>query len=300
MNSCRILTVSAMIVWAAVALTASPRAFSHRHAPTSSSAANTPAQSCSDFHTRFDYHDAVYQSEERTITKAEAPTLRIHADDNGPLDVQGWDNDSYSVTLCKAAEEGPDAQSLLSQIHIALNGGDLSVSGPDSNGRWSAHLLIRAPKASTLELNAHNGPVSLYHVDGNVKARVENGPITVTNCTGTLDLSAHNGPVTLRDNSGKQTVHAENGPMSLALSGDSWDGAGLDARTTNGPVTLEVPSGYKSGVLLESDGHGPFQCHASVCSESRKTWDDDVKRVEFGSGPTLVHVSTANGPVSVR
>jgi DUF4097 and DUF4098 domain-containing protein YvlB len=243
MNSCRLLTISAMIVWAAVAVTAAPRAFSHRHDPifSSSSSADFPAESCADVHMRFDGHDAVVQSEERTITKAEAPTLRIHANANGPLDVRGWDKDSYSVTLCKAAEEGADAQSLLSQIHLSLNDGDLRVSGPS--------------KASTMELEAHNGPVTLSHVDGNLKARVDNGPITVNGCSGELDLSAHNGPVTLRDNSGKQTVNAENGPMSLALSGNSWEGAGLDARTTNGPVTLELPSGYKSGVLLESDGN---------------------------------------------
>jgi DUF4097 and DUF4098 domain-containing protein YvlB len=302
MNSCRLLTISAMIIWAAVAVTATPRAFSHRHDPifSSFSSADIPAESCSDVHMRFDGHDAVVQSEERTVTKAEAPTLRIHANANGPLDVRGWDKDSYSVTLCKAAEEGADAQSLLSQIHLSLNNGDLRVSGPSSDGRWSAHLIVRSPNASTMELEAHNGPVTLSHVDGNLKARVDNGPITVNGCSGELDLSAHNGPVTLKDNSGKQTVHAENGPMSLALSGNSWEGAGLDAHTINGPVTLEVPSGYKSGVLLESYGNGPFQCHASVCSEGRKTWDDDAKRVEFGSGATLVHVSTVNGPVSVR
>ena len=53
-------------------------------------------------------------------------------------------------------------------------------------------------------------------------------------------------------------------------------------------MKLQIPSGYKSGVILESDGDGPFQCHSSVCSEGRKTWDDDRKRIEFGSGPTLV------------
>jgi Putative adhesin len=300
MNSCRLLTIFAMVVWAAVALTAAPRAFSHRHVPVFATAHESLPESCADLHVRFDHHDAVYQSEERTITKAEAPILRVHAEANGGLYVQGWDNDSYSVTLCKATEQGPDAESTLSQVHLALNAGDLRVSAPSLNEHWAAHIFIRAPKASTLELDAHNGPVTLSHVDGNLKARVDNGPVTIAGCSGELDLSAHNGPVTLKENSGKQIVHAENGPMSLALSGDSWDGAGLDARSTNGPVTLVVPSGYKSGVLLESDGNGPFQCHASVCSEGRKTWDEDVKRVEFGSGPTLVHISTVNGPVSVR
>jgi hypothetical protein len=142
--------------------------------------------------------------------------------------------------------------------------------------------------------------LSLHHVDGNLKVRAENGPITVTDCTGELDLNSHNGPVTLEGNSGKQSVHTENGPVTLSLSGNSWSGPGIEASATNGPVTLRIPSGFKSGVLLESDGHGPFQCHSSVCSEGRKTWDDDHKRIEFGSGPTLVRVSTVNGPVSVH
>jgi hypothetical protein len=276
MNSGRVLTVSAIVVWAAVAVTAAPRAFSHRHSVPRSSSVDFPAESCADLHVRFDHHDAVLQSEERTITKAEAPTLRVRA------------------------EAGPDAESALSQMHLAFHNGELRISAPTSNDRWAAHLLIRAPKASALDLDVSNGPMTLYQVDGNVKARAENGPITVSGCSGELDLSSRNGPVTLQDNSGKQTVQSENGPMSLSLSGDSWTGAGLEARTTNGPLTLEVPSGYKSGVVLESDGNGPFQCRASVCSEGRKTWDDDRKRVEFGSGPTLVRLSTTNGPISVR
>jgi DUF4097 and DUF4098 domain-containing protein YvlB len=141
--------------------------------------------------------------------------------------------------------------------------------------------------------------MTLYHVDGNVKVRAENGPVSVTGCTGQLDLSSHNGPVTLEENSGKQNVRMENGPLTLSLSGDTWSGSGFEANTRNGPVTLQVPSGYKSGVILESEGHSPFRCDSSVCSEGRKTWDDDHKRVEFGSGPTVVRVSTVNGPVSV-
>jgi len=114
-----------------------------------------------------------------------------------------------------------------------------------------------------------------------------------------LDLSAQNGPVTLEGNGGKQTVHAENGPVTLSLSGNSWEGAGIEAHANNGPIKVQIPSGYKSGVLLESNGNSPMRCDASVCSEGRKTWDDDLRRIEFGSGPTLVRVSTNNGPVSV-
>ena len=294
------LSILGITIWAAVALTAAPHAVPHRHAVAVRERDNSPAASCSDLHVRFDHRDAVMQSEERTISKAEATTLRIKAEPNGGVRVQGWDQDTYSVTLCKAAEGGSDAASLLSQIHLNFQNGELSVSGPHPGGRWSAHLLIRAPKAASLDVSVHNGPLSFYRVDGRLKIRAENGPVDVTDCTGELDLNSHNGPVSLAGNSGRQAVRTENGPVTLSLAGDSWSGNGVEAHATNGPIHLRIPSGYKSGVLLESDGNGPFECHASVCSEGRKTWDDDHKRIEFGSGPTLVRVSTENGPVSVN
>jgi hypothetical protein len=298
------LTFLGMIVWSAVALTV--HASSHGKAPETASTTvssrmttsdDEPTASCSDLHIQFGRRDAIVESEERTISKAEASTLRVQAEANGGIQVHGWDNDSYSVTLCKAAED--DDPTALSQIHLSLQNGDLTVTGPSSHRRWSGHLLIRSPKASALELTTKNGPLSLYNVDGQVKVSAQNGPVTIHGCSGELNLNSQNGPLTLEDNSGKQSVHAHNGPITLSLTGNSWNGASLEVEANNGPVHLQIPSGYRSGVVLESAGHSPFECNASVCSEGRKTWDDDHKRIEFGSGPALVRVSTENGPVSV-
>lgn len=300
MTSRRMFVAIGILVWSAVALTAWPRANSHKGSFVVQTTVGEIAPACSDVHPRFDHRDALVESEERTITRAEAPRLRVTAERNGGIDVEGWDKDSYSVTLCKAAESGSDAQEVLSQIHLSFQNGDLGVSGPSRHEGWSAQLVIRSPKAAVLELSAHNGPLSLSRVDGQVTVRAENGPVSVEGCSGELNLNAQNGPLTLEDNSGKQTVHVHNGPVTLSLSGDSWNGAGLEAEGMNGPVTVRVPSGYKSGVVVESEGRSPFECRASVCSEGRKTWDDDRKRIEFGSGPTLVRVSTVNGPVSVN
>jgi hypothetical protein len=304
MTSRKSLTVAAMLIWAAVALTAWPHCKMQRVAAAAPESVTVTedesATSCSDLHFQFDRHDAVTQSEERAISKTEAPILRVAAESNGSIQVRGWDGDAYSVTLCKAAEDDGDAQAALSQIHLSFQGGELGVTGPSSHRHWAAHLLIRAPKAAALDVQMHNGPLGLYDVNGQLKIRAQNGPVTVSGCSGELDLSSQNGPLTLENNSGKQTVHAHNGPVTLSLSGDSWMGDGLMAEAMNGPITLQIPSGYRSGVVLESSGRGPFECRASVCSEGRKTWDEDHKRIEFGSGPTIVHVSTENGPVSVN
>lgn len=300
MYSRTILTSIGIGTWLAVALTAAPRAANHRHFTNVRTDNGRPMKGCSDLHIEFDDREAVVQSEERTISRGEAGTLRVEAESNGGLQVQGWDSDNYSVTLCKAAEPGNDAEQILSQIKLNVAGGQVNVSGPSHEKDWSAYLLVRAPKDAMLNLSVNNGPVSVYGVQGSITAKAMNGPVSLKDVDGNIDLTAENGPISVDGISGKAHLRTQNGPVDVNLSGQAWTGEGVDARATNGPITVRVPEGYKSGVVVESDGNGPFSCHASVCSEGRKTWDDEHKRIEFGTGPVLVHVSTVNGPVAVE
>jgi osmotically-inducible protein OsmY len=130
-------------------------------------------------HIRLDGERPTIESEERTVSKAEASVLRVHEVENGGVQVQGWDKDVYSVTACKAAVGG-DAARLLSQIKLAVQGGEVSVSGPHGNrGDWTVYLLIRTPRSADIEVTTHNGPVSFYAVDGKITTRATNGPISM-------------------------------------------------------------------------------------------------------------------------
>jgi hypothetical protein len=51
---------------------------------------------------------------------------------------------------------------------------------------------------------------------------------------------------------------------------------------------------------VESTNHSPMSCHGSICDSARKTWDDDHRRIEYGSAPAMIRLSTVNGPISVR
>src|SRR5262249_42580825 len=111
-------------------------------------------------------------------TKAEAPALRVHAETNGGVQVWGWDKDTYSVTACKIADASEDeADELIRGIRVSIENGEVSASGPSHREHWSVFFLIRSPKAATVDLDATNGPVSLYSVDGKLNARATNGPI---------------------------------------------------------------------------------------------------------------------------
>lgn len=43
--------------------------------------------------------------------------------------------------------------------------------------------------------------------------------------------------------SGDVRARAQNGPIGVVLAGSSWQGAGLDAETRNGPISLSIPAG---------------------------------------------------------
>jgi hypothetical protein len=304
----RLIFGSILIVVGLSAAPASPRHHSvsnaddhGHHSLNISGGHRQPANDCSDLRIRFDDRDAVVRSETRTLSKAEAPVLKVHPHANGGTQVVGWDNANYSVTACKAAEAGDSAERVLSQIKMSIEGGTVSTSGPSGEDEeWSVYLLIRAPKSAAIELDTMNGPISVYDVDGKLTAHAQNGPISLHNVSGEADVSAQNGPISMEGSSGNVRIRTENGPISVSLSGTSWSGSGLSADAHNGPVTLRVPSGFQSSFVVESTNHAPMSCRASICGSARKTWDDEHRRIEYGSSPAVVHLSTVNGPVSVE
>jgi DUF4097 and DUF4098 domain-containing protein YvlB len=275
------------------------RAASRHHSVSISDGHKQPVTDCSDLRIRFDERDAVVRSEERTLTKAEAPTLEIRPHANGGVQIVGWEKDTYSVTACKAAS-GADAERILSQISMSVEKGKISTKGPGDDDDWTVYLLIRAPKSAVLDLETKNGPISLYDVDGKLTARAHNGPISLKNFSGEADITAVNGPISVEGSNGNVRVHTENGPISVALTGKTWSGVGLTADAKNGPLTLMVPRDYQSSFVVESRNYSPVSCKASICDNARKTWDDENRRIEFGSSPAMIRLSTVNGPVSVR
>jgi hypothetical protein len=278
----------------------SARANRHHHSVNISDWHGHPANDCSDLRIRFDDQDAVVRSEQRTLTKAEAAVLQVHPHTNGGVQVVGWDRETYSVTACKAAAASGDAERILSQVTMSIENGKVSTKGPGDDDEWTVYLLIRTPKSSTLDMETMNGPLSFYDLDGKLTARAHNGPISLKNFSGEAEITAVNGPISLDGSRGNVRIHTENGPITVELAGNSWSGAGLTADAKNGPLTLMVPSGYQSSFVVESTNYAPVSCKASICDQARKTWDDEHRRIEFGSAPAMIRLSTVNGPVSVR
>src|SRR5438876_8571233 len=151
-----LIFASALIVVGLAAAPATPR---HHHSVNISGGHRQPANDCSDLRIRFDDRDAVVRSETRTLSKAEAPVLKVHPHANGGTQVVGWDQNNYSVTACKAVAAGDDAERMLSQITMSIDNGSISTHGPSAeDGQRTEYLLIRTPKPATVEVATMNVP----------------------------------------------------------------------------------------------------------------------------------------------
>jgi len=254
---------------------------------------------CNRDHNNFGDDLETYVSQE-TFEVPVGGEMQVTAARNGGVRLISGSGSAYEVTVCKFA--GADSESegnqILSQIKAEHSSSSISVRGPEGM-HWSASLIIRVPQGATMSVSAHNGPVSAKHVSGTFKLDTVNGPIAVEKVTGKVTATAKNGPISFEGNEGDYDLQTQNGPISIDLEDQSWQSGKLDAKANNGPISLNLPKGYQSGVVLTSDGHAPMSCEADVCKEARKTWDDNGKKIEFGSGSPVIRISTHNGPVSV-
>lgn len=230
-------------------------------------------------------------------THCELRETRIPA--RGSLRVDGAQNGGVSVRM----HEGRDvvvqarvqswgrsdeaAREMAGRVRVNTDG-TIRATGPEQsggrNGGWAVNYEILVPARTNLNVETHNGPISVERVSGD------------------MDLRAVNGPVTLRELAGDVRARAQNGPINVTLAGRRWNGEGLDAETVNGPVSVTLPRGYAAR-LESSTVHGPINAPGNLRPARRegRRWGPggSINTDLNGGGPTLRLVTT-NGPVNIR
>jgi hypothetical protein len=265
---------------------------------------NSDSTNCAD-HLNISSDDlpSIARSEEQ-ITLGNSP-LTVTASQNGGIHVRNWDKNEISVKLCRAAagRTQSEANSALSQIHLNNSGNRITVDGPDSSNNddvaWSSVLLIMAPRGATLDLSVHNGGISLKGVDANVTGHALNGGISLTQTTGKIDVEAQNGGISIKDCGGDVKATVQNGGLSIQL-GETWNGTGLDAKSHNGGLVVEIPKNFSSSLEVSTGRNASLICKSDICNNGQRTWDDDNDRIfRIGSNP-VIKASTVNGGTIIK
>jgi hypothetical protein len=209
--------------------------------------------------------------------------VAIDGRENGGIAVRGWDRDSVDVELHVQAQAPTEqeAREIAAAVRVTNDNGTLHAEGPTmmNNRSWSVSYSIQVPRQTDLRLDTHNGPIAVQHVRGK------------------MELHAINGPLALSGAGGDVHGRTSNGPLAIDLEGSKWDGAGLDAETSNGPIELTIPERY-SAKLETSTMNGPMDIDIPITITGRFTG----KRINttLGDGGPTIRAVTTNGPLTVH
>jgi DUF4097 and DUF4098 domain-containing protein YvlB len=267
--------LGSIILLPVIACFAGPSAFAQRERPERDAKDLT----CNDNWDRGRPQNCVIK--EQTIP-ATGGTITVDGKKNGGVSVKGWDRGEIFVRakIQTWGDTEAEAQALTGQIQIETGGGRIQAEGPSTSGErgWSVSFEVFVPHNSNLTLKTHNGGVSIADVRGQI------------------GFEALNGGVSLKRLAGSVNGHTVNGGLSIELTGNRWDGDGLNVKTTNGGVSMTIPENY-SARLETSTVNGGMKIDYPITVQGKIEREIST---DIGSGGTTIRATTTNGGVTIR
>ena len=212
-----------------------------------------------------------------------AGSLNVDAGNNGGISIEGWDRNEIRVraVVQASAPTAAEARALAGQVQVQAGGGRVYATGPDSTRRewWSVSYKINVPSKNDLDLKASNGGITILGVSGNMR------------------FDTTNGGVKLQDVGGRVNGTTRNGGLNVTLSGNRWDGEGLDVETSNGGVTMTIPDDYNAELETRTV-NGGLRIDFPITVQGELTGRKGLQTT-LGSGGPLVRVRTTNGGVKI-
>ena len=226
--------------------------------------------------------DRVSHCEINEMTIPATPKLSVDGGENGGMTVKGWQKNEVLVRarVQTAAESDAQAKALAKQVIIHTGSGRIIADGPSQahHENWSVSYEIIVPQRIDLNLRAHNGGIHIADVEARSSLQPPMGAFHCSAwpamCKGTPSMAA----------------------CQVELVGDRWEGGQLDARTTNGGVSLSVPEAYSAHLETGTvNGHINIDFPVTVHGEINRSLS-----VDLGSGGPTVRAMTTNGGVSIH
>jgi len=233
---------------------------------------------------RYDGDDDYFQHcEVRESTMGVGP-LNVDAGRNGGISVEAWDRNEIRVraVVTGSARSESRAREVAGQVQVQTGGGRAYATGPELERRewWSVSYRINVPRRNDLDLRASNGGITIVGVTGNVR------------------FDTTNGGVKLQDVGGRVNGGTRNGGLNVLLSGNKWDGDGLDVETSNGGVTVQIPEGYNAEFETRTV-NGGLRIDFPITVQGELTSRRGISTT-LGAGGPLVRARTTNGGVKVQ
>lgn len=221
----------------------------------------------------------------REETLAGVRAVDVDASPNGGIRVRGWDRNDVQVRarVVAYADTESQARELGRAVRITTTGGRIRADGPDRrrDEHWSVTFELRVPRDASLTLNTVNGGIA------------------ISDFRGTARFGARNGGVALSSVAGDVRGETVNGGITVDLTGDRWDGAGLDVETRNGGVRMSLPANY-SARLETGTVNGRLRIDFPVVVQGLLPAGRNPRlTTTLGSGGPTIRAMTTNGGVTI-
>lgn len=227
-------------------------------------------------------NDRVSHCEINETTIPATGTLAVDGGVNGGMTVRGWQKHEILVRakVQTWADTNAQARALAGHVTIRTGNNRIIAEGPSTERHesWSVSYEVFVPQKMDLNLRAHNGGIHIADVNGRIEFETTNGGVSLQRLAGNVQ------------------GHTTNGGLSVELAGSRWEGDRLDTSTTNGGVTVDVPSAYSAHLETGTvNGHVNIDFPVTVSGEISRRLSLDL-----GSGGPLVRVTTTNGGVNIK
>lgn len=125
----------------------------------------------------------------------------------------------------------------------ALTSGDVTTVRGNCRDQWfnrcSLRITVALPESLPVTADGRNGRITAEDLAGNVELETTNGGIDARSMSGDLDLRTTNGGIQVEGSrSADVSASTTNGNVDLLFSRAPQT---VDARSTNGPITVRVP-----------------------------------------------------------
>ena len=207
--------------------------------------------------------------------------MRVDAEPNGGISVEGWDRNEVLLTAkVQAWSRNGDPREIVEDVRIET-GRTISPDGPDTGRRegWSVSFRLMVPRNTDLDLESHNGGIKIVGVRGD------------------LTFETQNGGINLEEVGGAVRGRTQNGGVKVYLTGSQFDGEGLDVQTRNGSVSLTVPEDFRAN-LETGTVNGSFDTDFPITLRGQLR----SRRIttELNGGGPSIRLVTTNGTVRLR
>ncbi len=229
-------------------------------------------------------NDRVSANELREINVSPTNLLTVDGKKNGGIKVVGENRADILIRACVQAWAKSEEEAQNSVKSVRIETGSVIQASNTTDDNWSVSYQILVPRNTNLKLTANNGGISIDSVEGNLEFETKNGGVSVKNVGGNV------------------RGRTQNGGVKVSLSGNAFNGSGLDVETKNGGVKLELPSNYAANIETGTV-NGGFKsdfAELKVEKDDNNRWSRN-KRVNAGinGGGALLRVVTTNGGVKI-